>query len=110
MGAQKKKKKNTLVTLVGSLVAGLVGRWTKQTYVRAPPNMTHHFHQHDATTADANTSTDTNLSKSGRKVLPNQLGRYNPISFCFCFFFCNKLSAVGWQSSYSHRLAYPFRR
>ncbi|XP_057381304.1 protein tramtrack, alpha isoform-like isoform X1 [Daphnia carinata] len=56
---------------------GLVGRWTKQTHVRAPPNMTHHLHQHEATTADANTTTtNTNRSKSRKKVLPNQLGRY----------------------------------
>jgi hypothetical protein len=68
-----------LVTLVGSLVAGLVGRWTKQSHVRAPPNMTHHLHQHEATTADVNTTTNTNRSKSRKKVLPNQLGRYNPL-------------------------------
>ena len=69
-------EKKNLVTLVGSLVAGLVGRWTKQSHVRAPPNMTHHLHQHEATTADANTTTNTNRSKSRKKVLPNQLGRY----------------------------------
>lgn len=64
------------MTLVGSLVAGLVGRWTKQSHVRAPPNMTHHLHhQHEATTADDNT-TNANRTKSRKKVMPNQLGRY----------------------------------
>lgn len=60
---------------------GLVGRWTKQSmHVRAPlPNMTHH-HQHEGATASAianNTNVNSvNRSKSRKKVLPNQLGRY----------------------------------
>ena len=66
---------------LASLVAGLVGRWTKQSmHVRAPlPNMTHH-HQHEGATASAianNTNVNSvNRSKSRKKVLPNQLGRY----------------------------------
>jgi len=85
---EKKKKtiSDSLLSLslsgwLASLVAGLVGRWTKQSmHVRAPlPNMTHH-HQHEGATASAianNTNVNSvNRSKSRKKVLPNQLGRY----------------------------------
>ena len=50
-------------------------------HVRAPlPNMTHHHQPHEGATASAignNTNVNSvNRSKSRKKVLPNQLGRY----------------------------------